>query len=57
MRALAEFEHSLIRERQRLGIALAKPRHLQRTEEDLDAVLVRDLRISRETAYQYLLHA
>ena len=70
--AFAEFERSLIRERQLEGIAIAKQagaykgRKREMTDEriaeirqrvtngDKKAVIARDMKISRETLYQYL---
>ena len=72
MEAFAEFERSLVRERQIEGIAIAKQagaykgRKREMTDEriaeirqrvtngDKKAVIARDMKISRETLYQYL---
>ena len=72
MGAFAEFERSLIRERQREGIAIAKKKGLYKgrkpslsTEQieelkirvqngDRKSDIAKDLKISRETLYQYL---
>lgn len=72
MGAFAEFERSLIKERQLEGIAIAKQsgayrgRKREMTDEriaeikqrvangDKKAVIARDMKISRETLYQYL---
>jgi len=70
--SFAEFERSLIRERQQEGIALAKKKGVYRGRKlalsneqaemlrrraaggEKKAALARELRISRETLYQYL---
>ena len=70
--AFAEFERSLIRERQREGIAIAKKKGLYKgrkpslSKEQIEELKIRvqngdrksdiakDLKISRETLYQYL---
>jgi len=72
MGAFAEFERSLIRERQREGIAIAKKKGLYKgrkpslSKEQIEELKIRvqngdrksdiakDLKISRETLYQYL---
>ena len=72
MGAFAEFERSLIRERQREGIAIAKKKGLYKgrkpslSNEQIEELKIRvqngdrksdiakDLKISRETLYQYL---
>ncbi|WP_297397045.1 recombinase family protein [Acidiferrobacter sp.] len=59
MRAFAEFERALIRERQREGIALAKRRGAYRGRKKSlpPEQVARDFGISRETLYNYLAEA